>query len=266
MKSVTWRQVQDGLATLKGAPEVGEQIRSDYLRRSQEIRSNDGFTEPFKQQQVAALSASMMEQWERLQREVADAKEAVFGFPGPSPDRGSVQERLLNEQQESRAWARAERLLRSGVSPNDLVRDAEDRGDVVMLWALHGELPAWVEATASGTMQERRTASLDVSQLVDLALARSLPAGQEREALRARVRGEALAPLAQLEVDFTRSVLSTDGRGMSDLDHALTREFLQREADRVTAKLEDRGDDVSHHLATQVDREMRRTGGRRIEV
>lgn len=234
----TWRDVQAAVATLGEAPERLREMRESYAAKRAEFAQNPDWSERFRDEQLGKLTERMQSEFTSLQSLVREARATVAAWRPAAA--ASIEEQLLAEQREARAWARAERLLASGVSPLELIVQAKSGGDVETLKALRAELPTHVAGQAAGrTLEERQSAALHLARAVDVALAQTLPDGVERQALRARLQEEALAPVAEAELAYTASQLSEGGT--DHLHHVIQVRYLRNEAAPVLEALEGPG-------------------------
>lgn len=233
----TWSDVQHGVSVLMGAPAQLRALREEYQQKRAEHTQNPDWSERYREQQLASLRERTEAAFLQAREQVAAAREAIADWR--SPVASSVEAQILAEQREARAWTRAERMLSTGVAAQALIDQAVTGGDVDTLRALKAELPSYLGSQLAGrTLEERQVATVDAGRAIDLALAKALPDGGEKQALRARLRVEALAPIAEQELAFTSSVLLGQNASFSNLQHAIQIEYLKSDAAPVLEALD----------------------------
>lgn len=123
-------------------------LAEDTAEKVAAVRHDADLTPDAKRDRVAEIQRDADAEFQRLladgRRELTEATAAVnTAVKGTS---GDPVEQLLHEQREIRAWARVQRVLDTGVSLGDVIREAAEAGDLATLDALDAEIPAWVRA------------------------------------------------------------------------------------------------------------------------
>ncbi len=167
-------------------------------------------------------------------------------------DASGPTERLLAEQQDTRAWQRAQRLLDAGVHPAELIARAGETGDTATLRVLRAELPVWLEASAVSTAEplHHRSATLNAERTsaglleqIDRAEARHLPR-EQREALEALYQVRATDEIVQAKTFLAMDVAN----GNHHTGRWIHAAFAEEEAKRGLLGSEPEGDLRSREL------------------
>lgn len=221
--------IKSAIKFLEGARQKLRDMRDEFTQRRDEWLSNADVSEVYRKTKLDELAEEFADELKAFDEDLQDAHATLL--EPPPPDKRPAAERLLDDQQELRAWTRAERLLSTGSSPIDMVRQAEAQSDVTTLRALRAELPSWAAASArpGSTIEERQAAFGQIKQLIDVSLSRTLPDTRERLALRGRLLWEALAPIVEQEQGFTLSEVQGTRR-MSGLQNAIAIAYLTDQA------------------------------------
>ena len=139
------------LRWLREAPDRLDQVIHRVQDETRKVRADDRLTPQAKRDSLRELKLAADKEIAEIVAQAAEVEESAqrnieLGVRD-SPS-GDATERLLVEQQDTRAWQRAQRLLDAGTHPAELIARAGEAGDTATLRALRTELPAWLEASA----------------------------------------------------------------------------------------------------------------------
>ena len=222
---------------LQEAPACLDDVISRVEAERQRIRSDDGLSAQGKYEALAELR-----KWAELQvdailtraREAETSSERHVAVAlRPS---ATATERLLQESEEQRAWARVRPLLEAGTDASELIARAGEAGDVATLRALRAELPAWREATVAAAAGEfdrpdtRRAAREGVEPLleaIDRAEAPHLPR-QQREALEIKFQTQALGDVVRAKQLVVDAVLNDGNVGRALIAAGFAQDIAER--------------------------------------
>ena len=141
--------VDGALAELDAVPADAEKIRQKLVGDLDAVRQLDlaKVGTDFRDGEVERVANAAGAAAARLRASAQDAARVVVAWREAQPSTaGDVNERLLAEMQEQRAWARLRPQLDAGANVRSLIAAAEDAADVASLSALRAEFPAWASA------------------------------------------------------------------------------------------------------------------------
>lgn len=194
--------VDDALVTLRGIPADADRVRDQFARDLEQVRQSDlekKGTE-WRDREVERIVDAVGGQVERLRGSAEAAVEAIHEWIASQDTAGDVNERLLAEMQEQRAWTRMRAQLDAGADVSTLIGEARQMGDVRALTALRAEWVAYV-----ATVDRPTGPAGQVLDEVDDALAEVAPK-KVRAVLRLSRDTRGAAELAE------RAVSSLEGR------------------------------------------------------
>ncbi|MFC7503200.1 hypothetical protein [Nocardioides sp. GCM10030258] len=220
--------MRSAISRLQEAPARVRAVRQEHEAQDVELRNNPQLSDTYRRQLRKELHEVTIATPDQVDMDLKRIQTTLTS-PAPADTRPSV-DQLLDEQRQAKAWGRAERLLGAGTSPLEVVKDAEQATDLATLRALRTELPTWIVATTHGgaTHEERVSAATSAKRLVDLALARTLPEGIERAALRGRLQWETHAPMVGVEMEHARRLL--EGKTADGLGVAISLRYMSADA------------------------------------
>lgn len=159
------------LRTLRETPDQLHAIAEETRAKAEKIRRDKDLTSEGRRTRLEELRAQSLQKVAGLVQEANETRQTAERLIATTLKRkpDTTEKALLAEQQEARAWRRAERLLDAGTDVATLITRAGQAGDVATLNALRVELPAWLEARAVGGASAlgKRTAALDVQRHVE---------------------------------------------------------------------------------------------------
>lgn len=194
------------LKALRDAPAELDKVVEWARARSEAIKLDEDLTPEGRQKALAAMQVEAERRAAEIFSEARDARDATerYGHKALKVNLPTA-EAMLSEQQETRAWQRAQRLLEAGTSAREVIDAAGEAGDTATLRALRAELPAWLESRAVASSrrakgsiagnESARQAALQRSEELVVAIDRAelphLP-NRQREAVEAKYEAAAL--------------------------------------------------------------------------
>ncbi len=130
----------------KTSPKIAG-ILLERRRSLARIAADESYNEPYRRAQAHAAEQTARERLDAVRAEAVGAHERVLQALGePLMENRTVEEQMLAELKEQRAWGRYNWALTSGKEPFEVVRQASERGDVAGIRALASELPSYLES------------------------------------------------------------------------------------------------------------------------
>jgi hypothetical protein len=230
-------------ARLLSAPTDLKALRDGLSARLDELAREDRWSPEHRTQLAQQARDQAAAELATVRQQVTDARRTLADRPDPQPADSSAA--LLREQREARAWDRLRPQLDKGRQLGDVLAELEADRDTSGLWALRAELPAWAAAQhdypagiiPGGRPADPGAAAAVIRQRVDLALARTLPAGPDREAVRGRLHEQAWGPVADAALTATAEAVHTHSTA-EPMGPAFALHFAEEEARRITAAME----------------------------
>jgi hypothetical protein len=111
------------------------------------IAADERFNETHRREQAQAAEKTAREKIDAVRAEAVGAHEKMLQALGePLMENRSVEEQMLAELKEQRAWSRYSFALTSGKEPTEVVRQASEGGEAAGIRALASELPSYLES------------------------------------------------------------------------------------------------------------------------
>jgi hypothetical protein len=130
----------------KTAPKIAG-ILLERRRSLARIAADESYNEVYRRAQAHATEKTAREKIDAVRAEAVGAHEKMIQALGePLMENRTVEEQMLAELKEQRAWGRYNWALTSGKEPFEVVRQASERGDVAGIRALGSELPSYLES------------------------------------------------------------------------------------------------------------------------
>ncbi len=130
----------------KTSPKIAG-ILLERRRSLARIAADESYNEPYRRAQAEAAEKVAREKLDAVRAEAVGAHERVLQALGePLMENRTVEEQMLAELKEQRAWGRYNWALTSGKDPTEVVRQASERGGAAGIRALASELPSYLES------------------------------------------------------------------------------------------------------------------------
>lgn len=130
----------------KTSPKIAG-ILLERRRALARIAADESYNEVYRRAQAEATEKTAREKIDAVRAEAVGAHEKMIqALDEPLMENRTVEEQMLAELKEQRAWGRYNWALTSGKEPFEVVRQASERGDVAGIRALGSELPSYLES------------------------------------------------------------------------------------------------------------------------
>jgi hypothetical protein len=223
------------LAWLRAMPESLQQVHRTHTAERHRLQAAEHWTQEHRATLIDKSRQTARDDVAQLVDVAASHHRTIVDYLNAADTRPAT-EQLLDEQRDTRAWARLRPLLDKG-AVRDLVAEAEQAGDLPALRALRDELPAYLRRDGAGTILEQMRHDVSATmRTLTAAIARTAPADSD-EATRAalQVRVGALTPLLGHETSTVQRQL--DSGQYDALGYAVTRSYLTNDVEAAEAAL-----------------------------
>ena len=224
------------LAWLQAMPERLQQIHRTHTGERDTLQAAEHWTQEHRATLIEKSRQQARDDVAQLVDVAASHHRTIVDYLN-APDTRPATEQLLDEQRDTRAWARLRPLLDKGADVRELTAEAEQAGDLPALRALRDELPAYLRRDGAGTTLEQMRHDVSAAlRTLTGAIARTAPADSD-EATRAalQVRVGALTPLLGHETSTVQRQL--DSGQYDALGYAVTRSYLTNDVEAAEAAL-----------------------------
>jgi len=130
----------------KTSPKIAG-ILLERRRALARIAADERYNDVYRRDQAQAAEETAREKLDAIRAEAAGAHEKVLQtLREPLMENRTVEEQMLAELREQRAWGRYNWALTSGKEPTEVVRQASERDGAAGIRALASELPSYLES------------------------------------------------------------------------------------------------------------------------
>lgn len=159
-------------ATLKGTPQAVAALLGELRRNTARIRASTDLTAGAKTRLLREAREAATARLDLLVEEAEEARSSVEAEADAALARADTDDPtqlLLRELQLQRAWARTERLLKSGATVPDVVARAAQAKDAATFDALRAEVDGWLLERGAAASEIESTHAL-ISHHEDVVL------------------------------------------------------------------------------------------------
>ncbi len=140
------RALRERVVLEKTSPKIAG-ILLERRRALARIAADESYNEAYRREQAQAAEKTAREKLAAIRAEAVGAHEKVLQtLREPLIENRAVEEQMLAELQEQRAWNRYSWALTSGKEPLEVVRQASERDGAAGIRALASELPSYLES------------------------------------------------------------------------------------------------------------------------